>query len=69
MLNMNKLFQDFFSKWVSSYHGDPVPESEESLKRLEITYNFTLPKSYVDFLIAVGPVNTPDILDSVVEIE
>jgi hypothetical protein len=66
---MNKLFQTFVSKWVSTYHGNPVPESEESLKRLEVTYSFTLPKSYIDFLSTVGSVYTPEILDSVVEIE
>jgi hypothetical protein len=69
MLNANKLFKDFVSKWASTYNGKPVPESKESLKRLKVTYNITLPKSYIDFLSTVGPVNTSKILNSVVEIE
>jgi len=66
---MNKIFEDFVSKWVSTYHGNPVPESEESLTQLENIFNCILPKSYIDFITTVGSVWTPDILDSVVDQE
>lgn len=66
---MNTVFRDFVSKWVSTYHGDPVPAGAESLAQLENSFGIVLPQSYLDFMTTVGPVWVPDILDSVVQHE
>jgi hypothetical protein len=66
---MNDIFDRFVSKWSTASISSPHrgPESPESLQRIEKALAVTLPKAYVDFMLAVGDVWTPDILDCIVD--
>jgi hypothetical protein len=66
---MNGTFVRFATLCASTYHGPPVPESEQSLCSLESALGILLPKAYRDFMLLVGAVYTPQILDYVVDEE
>jgi SMI1/KNR4 family protein SUKH-1 len=68
---MNNIYDQFVSKWSTASTSSPErgPESSESLQRIEKSLAVTLPKAYVDFMLSVGEVWTPDILDCIVDQE
>jgi hypothetical protein len=68
---MNNVFERFVSKWsvLSTSKPGRRPETVDSLNQIEKALAVTLPERYVEFMLSVGEVWTPEILDSVVDLE
>ena len=68
---MNDIFERFVSKWstASVFEHRRGPEDPESLQETERALGITLPQAYVDFMLSIGAVWTPEILNCVVDQE
>ena len=68
---MNTIFEQFVRKWSTDSTSKPGrgPESSESLDRIEKALGVMLPDAYVDFMLSVGEVWTPEILNCIVDRE